>query len=114
MHLKSLIASLAACTCLSAFAQTSDLLEEPICEVEDSELDGEYESVLAMFTGQRKALFEHAQRAWLEYREASCLLNSERPGYPEIAAAALADCRAFMARERSFELRLIGQLQGEP
>jgi len=40
--------------------------------------------------------------------------DSQRPGYPEIAAAALADCRAFMTRERSFELRLIGRLQGTP
>jgi hypothetical protein len=103
MSWKFLAAALATSTCLSALAQTPDLIEEPICDVEDSDL----ESVLSLFSGQRRAVLEQAQRAWLEYREASCQLNSERPGYPDIAAAALEDCRAFMTRERDFELRLL-------
>jgi len=40
-------------------------------------------------------------------RIATCEAIAERPGYPEVAAAALETCVAFMARERTAELRLI-------
>ena len=53
-------------------------------------------------------LLERAQQAWADYRDATCEAIAERPGYPEVAAAALETCVASMARERTAELRLIG------
>lgn len=70
--------------------------------VED-ELSGAYE--LAFANSSSKALLERAQQLWEEFRQANCELISARDDEPSAEAAA--QCRAFMARERSFELRLL-------
>ncbi|HYR36964.1 MAG TPA: lysozyme inhibitor LprI family protein [Burkholderiales bacterium] len=106
------LAALAACACLSAAAQTAEPLEEPDCEdaERDSELRAAYEPLLGALPREGEVLLERAQRAWLEYRDASCELYSARPGHPDIAASALATCLDFMTRERALELRLVGRL----
>jgi hypothetical protein len=57
--------------------------------------------------GERRIeLFDTAQRAWLEYRDATCELVAERDR-DDLRAEALATCLAFYDRERDFELRLM-------
>jgi uncharacterized protein YecT (DUF1311 family) len=51
-------------------------------------------------------LVETAERAWAEYRDATCELFSERDS-EEQRAEALATCLAFYTRERELELRLV-------
>jgi uncharacterized protein YecT (DUF1311 family) len=52
-----------------------------------------------------RACLRQAQRLWEEYRRANCELMSARDAGASTEAAA--QCNAFMARERSFELRLL-------
>jgi len=106
-----ILCTLAVCTCLpSAYAH--DAAEEPGCEPDgaDAEMGSVYEFVLNVSDGERKVLLDHAQRAWLDYRDATCQVFSERPGNRALAAAAFDDCLTFMARERTLELRILGRL----
>jgi len=60
---------------------------------------------LALENSARRELLERSQRLWEEYRQANCELMSARDsGTSEEAAM---QCHAFMARERSLELRLL-------
>ena len=105
------LVTLAVCAWLP-LAYAHDAAEEPGCEPEepDAELGSVYEFVLSVSDSERKVLLDHAQRAWLEYRDATCQAFSERPGSRALAAAAFDDCLAFMARERTLELRILGRL----
>ena len=53
--------------------------------------------------------FETAQRAWQEYRDATCELFSERDR-EDLRAEAMATCLNFYTREREFELRLMSRV----
>ena len=105
------LVTLAVCTCFS-LAYAHDAAEESGCEPEgpDAEMGSVYELVLNASDGERKVLLDHAQRTWLEYRDATCQVFSERPGNRALAAAAFDDCLTFMARERTLELRILGRL----
>jgi uncharacterized protein YecT (DUF1311 family) len=105
------LATLAFCACLpSAYAQEADCGTDGI----DGELLAVYDAVLHASDDDRKLLLDHAQRAWLAYREATCEVFSERPGRRWLAAEAFEDCLAFMARERTLELRILGRLSDQP
>lgn len=54
-------------------------------------------------------LLETAERAWTEYRNATCELFSERDD-EDLRAEAMATCLAFYTRERELELRLMAQV----
>jgi uncharacterized protein YecT (DUF1311 family) len=54
-------------------------------------------------------LLETAERAWVEYRNATCELIAERDN-DELRAEAMATCLAFYAREREFELQLMSRV----
>jgi uncharacterized protein YecT (DUF1311 family) len=113
--------------CLPAFASAQGYVPDaPPCDLDrvlgmeatcldepetDRELAAVYVSVWRATDGHRKELLETAQRAWLEYREANCELVGERDR-EDLRAEALAECLAFMARERTLELRLISRLVG--
>jgi uncharacterized protein YecT (DUF1311 family) len=58
---------------------------------------------------RRVELFDTAQRAWLEYRDATCELVAERDR-DDLRAEAVATCLAFYDRERDFELRLMSRV----
>jgi uncharacterized protein YecT (DUF1311 family) len=70
----------------------------------DSELGDAY--ALALEASAHQELLERAQQLWEEFRQANCELMSAREAGPSSEAAA--QCQAFMARERTFELRLLG------
>ena len=57
---------------------------------------------------QQRGWLDAAQRAWLDYRAATCALIGERQT-ESATLEAQAQCSAFMARERSAELRLLSQ-----
>jgi uncharacterized protein YecT (DUF1311 family) len=59
----------------------------------------------ALENSNRHEFLLASQQAWEDYREANCALMSDRDG--ATAYAALSQCIAFMARERTFELRLL-------
>jgi uncharacterized protein YecT (DUF1311 family) len=73
-----------------AFAQDAACLDEPE-------------------TDRRVELFDTAQRAWLEYRDATCELMSERDR-EDLRTEARATCLAFYDLERTFELRLMSRV----
>jgi len=73
----------------------------------DHEMKALYEEMLETLDIPDRDLLERAQLAWVEYRDATCELIAERPGYPELAQSALETCHPCLARERAAELRLI-------
>jgi uncharacterized protein YecT (DUF1311 family) len=79
------------------------LLEELTAPQSERELADAYEHALESSTSRES--LERAQQLWEEYRQANCELMSARDGGP--APEASAQCHAFMARERVFELRLL-------
>ena len=79
------------------------LLEELTTPQADREVIDAYQ--LARENAASTELLERSQQTWEEYRRANCELMSARDaGTSEEAAA---QCNAFMARERSLELRLL-------
>jgi uncharacterized protein YecT (DUF1311 family) len=58
---------------------------------------------------RRFELLETAERAWLEYRDATCELITERDS-EELRAEAVATCLDFYARQRELELRLMSRV----
>ena len=66
-----------------------------------------YEDMLDILDLPHRDLLERAQQAWADYRDATCELIAERRGYPDVASSALESCLAYLARERTTELRLI-------
>ena len=78
-------------------------LEELTLPQTDRELSDAYE--VALESSASRELREQAQRLWEEYRRANCELMSARDA--GASAEAAAQCNAFMARERSLELRLL-------
>ena len=54
-------------------------------------------------------LLQTSERAWQEYRNATCELVSERDD-EDLRAEAMATCLAFYTRERELELRLMDQV----
>ena len=91
------------CLCLNATAFAHDeTLEDCAPDVAD-EVEALYEEVLQVADVRQRELLETAQQAWLVYRQANCeLLGRAEDGF--------ATCRAFFARERALELRLLGQV----
>jgi hypothetical protein len=85
--------------CLAAMLLVPALgfAEDPLCLIDEPETD------------RRLELFETAQRAWLEYRNATCELISERTS-EEHSAEAMATCLNFYTREREFELQLVSRV----
>jgi uncharacterized protein YecT (DUF1311 family) len=79
------------------------LPEELTAPQSERELAAAYEHALES-SGSREPL-ERAQQLWEEYRQANCELMSARDAGPSPEASA--QCHAFMARERIFELRLL-------
>jgi len=79
------------------------LVEESAVTANEDELGNAYE--LALENSASRVLLERAQRLWEDFRQANCELISARNDEPSAEAAA--QCHAFMARERSFELRLL-------
>ena len=78
-------------------------LEELTTPQADREVSDAYQ--LARENAASTELLERSQQTWEEYRRANCELMSARDaGTSEEAAA---QCNAFMARERSLELRLL-------
>ena len=82
------------------------------CAVElpiDAELHAAYLKTFEVADEEQRALLDAAQRAWLDYRAATCALIGER-STESATLQAQAQCAAFMARERSAELRMLGQM----
>ena len=74
----------------------------------ETELHAVYLEAREAADEQQRDWLDAAQRAWLDYRAATCALIGER----ETESATLeaqAQCSAFLARERSAELRLLSQ-----
>ena len=87
------------------------VLADP-CSVElptEAELHAAFLETWEMADEQQRAWLDAAQRAWLDYRDATCALIGERLTQ-EATQEAQAQCTSYMARERSAELRLIGQM----
>ena len=61
-----------------------------------------YERTLELLDQSQRALLENGQRAWLDYRDASCALYSERDE-PAQATAAREACFSFMTGERALD-----------
>jgi uncharacterized protein YecT (DUF1311 family) len=94
------------CSALHATAQAcgnEPLLEELTTPQAERDLGDVYE--LALENSARRELLERAQQLWEEYRQANCELMSIRDA--GASPEAMAQCTAFMARERSLELRLL-------
>ena len=82
------------------------------CAVElpaEAELHAAYLETLEIADEQQRELLDTAQRAWLDYRAATCALIGER-STESATLEAQAQCAAFMGRERAAELRLLGQM----
>jgi Lysozyme inhibitor LprI len=67
------------------------------------------ECLLETESDRQIELLQTAERAWLEYRSATCELFSERDD-EALRAEAMATCLAFYTRERELELRLMAQV----
>jgi uncharacterized protein YecT (DUF1311 family) len=78
-------------------------LEELTAPQSEGELADAYKRALES-SAARESL-ERAQQLWEEYRQANCELMSARDAGPSPEASA--QCHAFMARERSLDLRLL-------
>ena len=74
----------------------------------EAELHAAYLETWEIADEEQRALLDAAQRAWVDYREATCALIGER-STESATLEAQAQCAAFMARERSAELRMLGQ-----
>jgi uncharacterized protein YecT (DUF1311 family) len=80
--------------------------------LEQAELDRDlldvYEWVWSRSGGEQRLLLERSQRAWLEYRQATCdLMGARNEG---ISAGAREKCLEFIGRERTAELGLIRRI----
>jgi hypothetical protein len=85
--------TLVFCVWLASTAYALD--DEPemtAARSQEAELHETYEGVWRRADEERKLILDRAQRAWSEYRAAHCELVGE-------------DCAAFMAHERTAELR---------
>lgn len=67
------------------------------------------ECLLETESDRQFELLQTAERAWTEYRNATCELFSERDD-EDLRAEAMATCLAFYTRERELELRLMAQV----
>jgi uncharacterized protein YecT (DUF1311 family) len=77
--------------------------QDPAVRNAQNELVDAYE--LALNASSQKELLDMGQQAWNEYLQANCALMSDREGEP--ALEPLAQCIAFMTRQRTLELRLL-------
>jgi len=106
------IRSIAAAFLSSTFPVAALAHQLDPCVVElpsEAELHAAYLETWQIADEEQRALLDAAQRAWVDYREATCALIGER-STESATLEAQAQCAAFMARERSAELRMLGQL----
>jgi uncharacterized protein YecT (DUF1311 family) len=80
------------------------------------EVSAVYAAAIEALDEEQQLLLDIGQRAWLDYRNATCRLFSAREDNPGLSATAFADCIAFINGERVAELRLVGRsaAAGEP
>ena len=74
----------------------------------EAELHAAYLEAWEVADEQQRGWLDAAQRSWLDYRTATCALIGERET-DSGTLQAQAQCSAFLARERSTELRLLRQ-----
>ena len=79
--------------------------DQPDCQ----DVSALYEAAIEALDDEQRLLLDTGQRAWLDYRDATCQLFSARDGNPALSATALADCIAFMNSARALELRLVAR-----